>query len=323
MATSDTSSAFGRLMARATEPLPEATWSEPGDLGRLSIEAMAAQRVDNRELASHGAVRLTGAGVIGHSAPLDSVGAVATSWQRCVTAVGAALEGVRSSFGQIPREVAQRTQLTLSAAPSPGSVVLELSAQADPLREVEPDGQKQILDRPRPLADRASDTLIGLLGQAAQIGPDADELGAEFLRLGPRVASHVRRLADVLEKAHFDLDVTWLEPERPTRRALVPSGTAGWLRDFVDGRALDGQETELVGTVRTVSDIAKWTIETDEGMRPVDARSLNPKVVGSTRVGQPIRLIVLVRVTERPDGTSTTTYDALDVLEPPHVLGEA
>ena len=214
MATSD-DNAFERLMERAQRPLPEVTWTDADDLGRMSVEAMIRQREDVRDLASRGSVRLTGAGVVGHSAPLDDVGAVATSWQRCITAVGASLEGVRTSFGQIPREVVQRTRLTLTAAPSTGSIQLDLAPEANPLRETSKDGQMVVYDTPRPIADLASETLIALLDQAARTGPDGDDLGDVIRRLGPRVASHVRRLADVLDKAHFDLDVTWSEPNVP------------------------------------------------------------------------------------------------------------
>lgn len=313
MTTSD-GSAFERLMQRAQQPMPDVTWSEVDDLGRLSLEAMIREREDVRDLASRGSVRLTGAGVVGHSAPLDDVGAVATTWQKCVTAVGASLEGVRTSFGQIPREVVQRTRLTLTAAPAPGSIQLDLSPESNPLRETSEDGQMVAYGTPRPLADEASEALIALLDQASNAGPDADELSDAIRRLGPRVASHVRRLADVLDKAHFDLDVTWAEPNSPTRRASLSAGTAGWLREFVTGRALDGQEEELSGTVRTVSDISKWQIETPDGLRSVDASSLEREIVEQTHVNETLRLLVLVRVTERPDGSSSTTYDAIDVL---------
>lgn len=314
MATSD-GGAFERFMQRSRGPLPAASWGDPDDLGRLSIEAMVSQREDVRDLTSQGSVRLTGAGVVGHSAPLEDVGAVASSWQRCVTAVGASLEGVRTSFGQIPRDVVQRTRLTLTAAPAPGSIQLDLAPESNPLRETSQNGQMVAYDTPRPLADQASEALIALLDQAATTGPDADELGEAIRRLGPRVASHIRRLADVLEKAHFDLDVAWAEPNSPTRRAKLSAGTAGWLKDFVAGRALDGQEQEMSGTVRTVSDIAKWQIETADGLRSVDATSLEREVVEATHVNQTIRLLVLVRVTERPDGTSSHTFDALEVLD--------
>lgn len=306
-------SAYERLLARATSPLPAPTWSEPGDLGRMSIDAMVEQRSDARDQSSRGAVRLSGAGVVGHSAPLEEVGKVAMHWQRCVTAVGAALEGTKTSFGQIPRTVTQRTQLALQAAPGPGSIVLDLEPTADPTIEAYPGGQTQIFEAPRPLADRAAEALIELLASAASVGPDGDEFGLEILKLGPRVASHLRRLADVLDKGHFDLDVSWAEPKHATRRAHVSAGRAGWLRDFVAGRALDGQETEMAGVVRTVSDIAKWSIETAAGLRSVDARALDAEVIRETHVGQFIKMVVLVRVTERPDGSTSTTYDALEV----------
>lgn len=36
-----TDGALERLMTRAKCPLPEATWSQPGDLGAMSIESMS------------------------------------------------------------------------------------------------------------------------------------------------------------------------------------------------------------------------------------------------------------------------------------------
>jgi hypothetical protein len=314
MATSDESE-MHQLLARAPAPLPEPTWSGPGDLARMSVEAMVAQSEELRELESAGKFRLTGAGVLGHAADLDDVGQVATLWQRCITAVGAALEGAKATVGRIPESIVLRTQLTLNAAPGPGSIVLALAPKSDPFRETAPGGARQMFDAPRPLADRSAETLIELLAKAAGTGPDGDDLGAVLKALGPRVATSVRTLADVLDRAHFDVDITWSEPDQPTRRVEMSAGTSGWLRDFVSGRALDGVEEELAGTVRTVSDIAKWSIETPEGdLVPVNASSLAPEVTQSTRVGQFIRMIVFLRMTERPDGTNSATRDVVSIL---------
>lgn len=315
MATHDEET-FDALMALVGEDLPPATWSGFGDLGRMSFEAMISQREDPREaISSHGRLRLFGAGVAGHSADLDDVGRVATLWQRCVSAVGASLEGSRSQVGRIPDMVSARTRLQLSAAPAPGSIVLNVAPKAAALDEVSPAGVRQIFDVPRPLADRASDELIDLLSSASSAGPNADDLSIKLRELGPRVATSIRALAEVLERAHFDIDVSWTEPELPTRRATVPAGTSGWLREFVTGRALDATEETVAGDVRTVSDVAKWQISTPEGLVSIDASSLDSQLVRSVRVGQAVRILVRVRIIERPDGNSTTTREAISLLD--------
>jgi len=306
-------SAYELLMRRARD-LPEATWAEPGDLGRRSIEAMVASQIgDARDLLSRGMLRLSGAGVAGHSAPLSSVGQVALQWQRAVSAVGASLEGLRTSAGRLPEGVVQRTTLMLRAAPVPGSVILELTPKSNPLVEVAPEGMRPIFDPPRPLSDLATGTLIELLQGAVNPGPDASELGAQIRQLGARVASTVKVLASTLDDSHFDLDAVWMEPGQPTARVSLSAGTAGWLAAYVTGEALDSYEDELSGVVHTVSDVAKWLIETSEGRRSVDASELPPEDIGLPRVGQTIRLRVRVQSTERPDGSSSVTLTALEL----------
>lgn len=101
MATDSGSSYLG-LIAKATHPLPDPTWLEPGDLSRQSVEALVGEREgDARGLASAGTLRLHGPGVEGHAAELDRVGAIAASWQRAVTAVGASLENVKTMRGRL------------------------------------------------------------------------------------------------------------------------------------------------------------------------------------------------------------------------------
>lgn len=305
--------AFEGLLAVARTPLAEARWQHPSDLSRMSVEAMHLRSGgEPRELRSCGSLRMSGVGVIRDAAGLDQVGAIATLWQRCITAVGAAIEGVSSLRGRLPAYIVLRTQLLLNTSPGPGSVVLSLSPQSDPFAEVAPSGQRQ-MEAPRPLADLASERLIDLLSQAQHADIEANSLGASLRDLGPRVSSTVRALASALDSAHFDVDATWAEPQQDTRRASLSAGTAGWLRDFVSGRALDTYEDELLGTVRTVSDVSKWVIEAaDEELRTVDASELD---AGTVRVGETVRLRVIVKTVERPDGSSRVTMTAAEILE--------
>lgn len=317
MATSnDDRPTFERLMARATN-VPEASWTGPGDLGRASIEAMATAIGDVRDIASRGSVRLTGAGVQGHSADLAGVGAVAANWQRLVTAVGASLEGARSAKGPVSRQIAARTKLALQAAPAPGSIILNLSAASDPQLEASPGNQRAMFDSQRPLADRAVEALLGVMADASSTDLDSnDALAEELQALGPRVASAIRQFSDVAATEHFDVEMLWAEPAQPTRRASLTATTAGWLRDFVTGRDLDAVEEELIGIARTVSDFSNWVIEGDDGIRRVDASALGGDEVRQVRVGDVVRLAVLVRATARPDGTTTSTVTATALLAP-------
>lgn len=314
MATYD--SAFERLMSDARQQLPQALENpQPGDLGRLSIETLIARTGDPRDDSSKGVVRLSGAGVLGHAADLDDVGQIATLWQRCVSAVGAALEGSRSARGRIAADVKLRTQLLLDASPAPGSVVLNVTPKESPLHEAFPDGQRSLVGAPRPLADRASEALLDLLQRASNPSPhELDDLSGRFQHFGPRVASTVRALASALSKAHIDLDAIWAEPAVATRSAKLSAGSAGWLKDFVSGRDLDAEDEVVVGTVRTVSDVEKWLIETANGMEQVNARSLDDAFVRATNVGDTVRLLVRVKATERPDGTTTRILTAVRAL---------
>lgn len=305
MATPD--SAFERLMARATDDLPSPTWSDPADLSRMSIAVMAsrdATAVDH--IGSTGEIRLHGSGVEGHAASLDLVGQVASRWQRAVSAVGAAIENVRSTSGRFPDIIAHRTALLLSASPGPGSIVLSISPRTDT--------QPTLSDVHRTLADEASETLLRLLAAAAGPVPKATALAAELKQLGPRTAGSVRLLAAALDQAHFDMDAVWREPGSQPVAVSLSAGGAGWLKDFVKGQELDVSETEMAGIVHTVSDVAKWLVDVSGEQRLIDASRLAPTVIRAVHIGQSVRLKVRVNAVERPDGTMVETLTAMELL---------
>jgi hypothetical protein len=305
-------SPFDELMKQARAELPEPTAHTPGDLSRESFEAFVTLRGQARELQSTGQVRLTGAGVLGHAAELDDVGQVATLWQRCVTAVGAALEGATSAQGRLSLDIVRRTQLLLQASPAPGSLILSLAAKSPAPAET-----SLFEDDTSSLADRASEGLLSLLQHAAapSLG-DLDQLSAEFVSLGPRVATSVKQLADALVRSQFDVDAEWHEPGQVTMRASFPAASAEWVSEFVEGRDLDTEDIRLEGTVRTVSDIAKWSIELADGpIEQIDASDLPHEDIRSTNVGHEVELLVQVRLRERPDGTVRRTLRAKELRQ--------
>ncbi|WP_156821242.1 hypothetical protein [Microlunatus phosphovorus] len=203
-----------------------------------------------------------------------------------------------------------------SKPPSTPSKTWSTSKGRPPTIEAFPNNEVLLVgDQPRPLADQACAALLELLGRASTTTlHEQDALGERFRELGPRVSTSVRALAEALIRAHVDMDMEWMEPERPTVRASLPVSAAGWIREFVTGRELDEEELTLVGVVRTVSDIAKWSVETAERLEQVDASRLPVEVVHSTKVGDEIRLLVLARLTERPDGTVRREMSARQLL---------
>lgn len=314
MATSD---GFRALLARATREIPPATWQEPADLVRYSQESLVAdEHGDARVLRSAGSLRLHGDGVDEHSVDLDEVGKISVLWQKSVTSMGAALEDIRSARGPLPAGIVRKTRLQLTSSPGPGSVVLRIAPRADPLAETEPEGARPLVGGKRPLADRASETLLSLFQEVA--GADASSVDGISLRLrelGPRVASSLQALATALTNADIALDATWREPGAPTRRAAWSTSDARWIRDFIEGRELDAAVETFTGVAATVSNRERWLIETEEGAEKVVASALGLEDVRRVRSGDTVSLRVRTTTKTQPDGTTRTRREAIALLD--------
>lgn len=303
-------------LTHAGELLPE-EYRPPGrgDWGRLSRDAFIANRsISARSLKSTGDLRLHGLGVEMNSADLQSVGAIASAWQKAVSAVGGALEDIKSIRGSLPGDVLQKTGLVLNASPLPGSVVLRIEPKARPLDEVEPNGDAPMVDAPRPLADRASERLIALLDSASKADPNEfDDLTATLASLGPRVSTAVASLAQTLKRANITLDASWEEPSARAVRASVNPAQATWISDFVAGRGLDAEVVPMNGILRTVSDRERWLVEVGDDPIHMTASELAPTEVARWNIGDRVTLQVRVAQTERPDGTTQTRHTIISV----------
>lgn len=285
----------------------------PGDSSRMSVEALVGRTLGSaRELTSEGSLRLHGNGVVGTSAALADVGLIVGTWQKLVAAIGGALEDVRSLRGQLPADIVARTTLVLSAAPSPGSVILHIRPKADPFLEVAPGGGMPLMDEPRPLADRASEALIALLVLAVNAGPaSVEDLTSSMRQMGPRVGSSLMAFADSLAKSNITVEASWREPTQPTRRAEVTPSAATWIRDFVAGQDFDAEVIEMVGVLRTVSDADRWLVDVEELPLRMDATELDPSLIAQFHVGQRVELSVRTAIREQPDGRTTASHKIL------------
>lgn len=314
MATTDRDLSW--FLERSSEVAADSPPPRPGDVGRRSFEAfLANQDADPRDLASRGYLELTGPSVTGSRAELGFVGALASAWQKAVSATGAALEQVRGLRGALPSDITTRTTLLLNAAPQPGSIVLSLEPQTPAQQEVEPQGKVAMFDPPRPLADRASERLIQVLDSLrVEDLETVDAIASALAELGPRVGSAINTLAAVIQQSNFSMAAAWAEPGHDQVTARVTPTEATWVRDFIAGRGLDAEVRAVTGYLRTVSDRDRWLVELPDGQAErMDARELSESEVSRWRVGDFVRLTVRVALREQPDGVIRRATTILDV----------
>lgn len=293
----------------------------PQDWNRAGIEAMAKQFDDARVMISRGVLRFHGTGVEGHRAALSSIGLVADAWQRSVTAVGAAIEGIRSARGQVPGSITDRTALMLDATPAPGSVVFNIVPNSDALAEIEPDGDRPLADewRDRPLVDRASETVVTLLADMAQANLDGTEYVAQTLgELGARVGASLSHLAGSIAKSGMALDSAWQEPEHETVRSRVTPEQARWISNFISQRKLYREEETVTGYLRTISLDDKWRIVLDDKTElRLDASDVPERVAKQQNLDNRVVMTVEVTHSIRSDGGQSSTYKLLHVEPAP------
>ena len=232
----------------------EPEWETAGDLSRASVEAMTRiQAGTARVIKSFGSLRIHGGGVRGHSADLDAVGNVMSLFQSLVTAIGAVIDGHGASRGRVPQAVIHDTQLSLDAQPAPGSIVLTLTPKADEMAIAYPQGESLFgYEYPKiVLADESMDQLIELLSSISMsdIEPFIDKVKAA----GPRQAATLKALLKKLADSDFDVDVTWEEPDEPTRRVALTSEAARYAYHSIEAHNVDSYVEDITGEIQTIS----------------------------------------------------------------------
>ncbi|WP_133756075.1 hypothetical protein [Naumannella halotolerans] len=201
-----------------------------------------------------------------------------------------------------------------------GSLALSIAAKPDPEAEISPGGQDALVSPPRPLVDRASEALIGVMAQFATRDAVDDTLAATLTLHGSRFTSALRNLADAIARGGFDFQARWEEPYFPTQRVTWTTSTARDARGFIDGRDLDAEETELAGTLVTISNRERWLLDTadpdsDDGVTTVklSATNITDEVARSLSVGDEVTVHAIVKTRMQPDGRTHSSYQALAV----------
>jgi hypothetical protein len=304
------------LAAMASDQSP--TWTTPDDLSRMSIEALTADDdALGRTRASRGNIRITGEGVNGTSARVSEVARLMTGFQRLATAVGAAQQGDKSLGRQPSVDVRRRTDLLLAASPGPGSIVLTLTPATSPVTETgHQDGKVGMfaeLETDEQLLDTAIGAAIDVFAAGNDIGPRPTEslFVRELAQMGPRTASAVRDLSKTLDRAGFDIEIDWQQPEHTTRRVTVSAAAAAYIAATVEKANLDEQAVEIIGEYLTVSAVSSWLIQQDnKDTVTVKLGQISGQQTRGLAVGDRVRINAVMRIETTPGGAVKTTYTA-------------
>jgi len=295
----------------------ERGWIDAEDLSRLSLDAMRAENSVVRRVTSSGSLRLTGAGVTGHSAVMDDVADTMRHFQRLVLATGLAQAGHRSLRGQPSPDVVAKTKLKLDGAPMPGSLVLAFVPSVAPMEELTKNGHEDITN---PTSHQAVDVAVsdalGLLNEAQLLGPDADETNflGHLTALGPRVASTLRDFTKTLVSSEFEPEIRWMKPNERALRSRLTLSQLSYLQKIVTSRELAKEPTTVVGKLRTVSDISAWKVEIEDGsIVSIVAKLISEAEVAELRLGTTVRVHATVTEEVGPSGEGAAKYVATSV----------
>lgn len=227
------------------------------DLAAISIDLNSGEH-ENRKLSrSAGSLRFTGHGISGHQGDAEGLFNAGVAFVHLVASIGSSLSGART---KVSDSAARLTRLNLDASPEPGSVIFNLIPSIYPESEIRPNGE--VLDNGDQLVDRAIQEIERLMELS---GTDAGDVVADMLEdLGPMVARNLKTFVAATESQFLDVDFSWREPLKASRRWHMNVGDAGFIRHVIDGRKLDDESVVLSGYWKTVSMSENWVLVDDE-----------------------------------------------------------
>lgn len=250
-----------QLEASILERSPEET---PGSAEELSEFSTRAHRAildgsfgsEPTELR----LRLHGEGVQGHRVPADQAGALIRQTQLLVRWIGARLRNLGDDK-QLAANVGDRfgiveaTRLYLQPQFGAGSLIFDLVG--DERTQVEDEPQGKLIDgeeQRETLLDRSLQELLSIVTSSETDSPEAlGELSGYVSRMGPRVASQLKRLATHVTDDEIDIDLRWSSAGGRRRRASLNRRGALAIRDAVDRNKVRTDEITLTGLLETAS----------------------------------------------------------------------
>lgn len=185
--------------------------------------------------------------------PAKKMGMVLTSLQELFDAVGQSETGRTSNNGKIPKEILDRTQLSVFET-FKGSFGVKLSLEPNPT-------QLEMFDRP--LAERVAENFIELLKRSNKV--DKEELKEFLLRLKRRSASKYRKFLMSLISSDSNFYVDWgsVTPDKGGQASLSLENTIGTV-EFINKMEVEEPEEYIInGELISASKIKK-TLEIED-----------------------------------------------------------
>lgn len=255
-------------------------------------------------------VRLFGPAVEGHRSTVRLTTQALSLFQDLVSAVAMAAVGKRSLFGAVPGDVRAQTELFLFPRPAFGSVVFELLGPTAPDVSDELPG----ISSGENSADRAATQLVEVLGHSAD-DADREVLTAELKHLGPRVATYLRRLANLPIREGLFLDLDWEQGNGDRVSATLEAEQAIRLVEVIESSRATVQERQMDGVLVTISTEEPLGLRLHDGRRIPMAPHEDLDVDALTAFfNEPVTATLEVEVTSHPvTGRDTTRYTLLAI----------
>jgi hypothetical protein len=309
-----------RIMASASGA---AGWQTPGDVSRMSFEALAAGLSIIRTLPSLGVLRFSGVGVLDCAAPLSEITRALHHFQRLTTAIAAADEDDKELGKQASTAVQRKTKLMIAGSPGQGSLVFNLMPEMPPAQEVGdgPDGAVSMFRGPEDddqRIDHAVSAAIDLIALGNSLPPDLvdSDFTEQIVNFGPRTAACMRDFTRTVHRSQFDVDVEWRQPQRPTARVHLGAASADLIARAIELSKSDTQPIVIEGLVLTVSTVQnqQWLISPSDGDPIAVKHSGIPhdQTVGIATHDR-IRITAEMKTSVTSAGASKTTYEATQV----------
>jgi len=270
-------------------------------------------------------LRLHGGGVQGHKVPADQAGAILRQTQLLVRWIGARLRSLGDGKQLAARPgdrlaIAEATRLFLQPQLGAGSLVFDLVAQHAAPEDADQEGLLEPEGYTNTLLDRSLQELLSIVVSSEADSPESlGDLSEYVSRMGPRVASQLKRLAQHVTEDEINLDMRWTNAAGQRRAANLGRRGALAIKDAVDRNKVKVDEVHLTGLLETASTGKDQVrIETADEAFKMDVE----EEVGVT-LGQWLHREVTARVERRvtwhDSGKETRAYKLLGIVAEPRL----
>ncbi|WP_418733519.1 hypothetical protein [Ellagibacter sp.] len=301
-----------------------ANYVVPEDPAQASLDSINAfvEASSGRAARSEsvGIFHITGPSVSGCAAPLKTVGKIMTSIQDSIDALGASIGGFTSISGQIPLRISGRTEMSLTASPMPGSIILQVAPSMSRQDDLCPNGPSLFDPEEKlgisPLADQAFSEFSALLQELSEEGPDKTAFVDHLTELGPRAANKMKDLCKTIDSTAVDVDFKWSEPGKDRVVSAINHLSAKHAVAIIENAHIENEAVNVVGTIVTITESAKdkLRIRTDEGGEITLALgSISPADLLSVRVGDRVEVQAEQTVSSRTGGRTSKRLEGVSI----------